>query len=65
MTQSDILRAFQTLPSKQRLALAKKIHQQMADELFDDLDKSLPDIEISEKEIMKEVKAVRNDKQKN
>jgi hypothetical protein len=64
MTQTEILKAFQTLPPKQRLMVAKKIQAEMSDELFADLDKSLPNIEMSEAEIMKEVKAVRYAKAK-
>ena len=39
--------------------VAKKIQTTMSDELFADLDMELPDIDMSESEIMKEVKAIR------
>ena len=39
--------------------VAKKIQTKMSDELFADIDMELPDIDISESEIMQEVKAVR------
>ena len=45
---------------KQRLMVAKKIQTKMSDELFADIDMELPDIDMSESEIMQEVKAVRN-----
>ena len=40
--------------------VAKKIQTKMSDELFADIDMELPDIDMSESEIMQEVKAVRN-----
>jgi hypothetical protein len=64
MTQTEIFKAFSVLPPKQRLVIAKKIQDQMSDELFADLDAYLPNIEMSDTEIMKEVKAVRNAKAK-
>ena len=60
MTQTDVWKAFQSLPPKQKLAVARKIQNQMSDELFEELDKSLPNLELSEADIMNEVKAVRN-----
>jgi hypothetical protein len=38
--------------------VAKKIQTKMSDELFADLDMELPDIDMSQSEIMKEVNAV-------
>jgi hypothetical protein len=60
MTQIEVLKGFESLSQKQRLMVAKKIQIKMSDELFADLDMELPDIDMSESEIMKEVKAVRN-----
>jgi hypothetical protein len=60
MTQIEVLKGFESLSQKQRLMVAKKIQTKMSDELFADLDMELPDIDMSESEIMKEVKAVRN-----
>ena len=59
MTQIEVLKIFESLSPKQRLMVAKKIQSTMSDELFADLDMELPDIDMSESEIMKEVKAVR------
>ena len=59
MTQIEVLEGFESLSSKQRLMVAKKIQTTMSDELFADLDMELPDIDMSESEIMKDVKAVR------
>ncbi len=59
MTQIEVLKGFESLSPKQRLMVAKKIQTTMSDELFADLDMELPDIDMSESEIMKEVKAVR------
>ena len=60
MTQIEVLKGFESLSPKQRLMVAKKIQTTMSDELFADLDMELPDIDMSESEIMKEIKAVRN-----
>ena len=59
MTQIEVLKGFESLSQKQRLMVAKKIQTKMSDELFADLDMELPDIDMSESEIMKEVKAIR------
>ncbi len=59
MTQIEVLNGFESLSPKQRLMVAKKIQTKMSDELFADLDMELPDIDMSESKIMKEVKAVR------
>jgi hypothetical protein len=60
MTQIEVLKGFESLSPKQRLMVAKKIQTKMSDELFADFDMELPDLDMSEFEIMKEVKAVRN-----
>ncbi len=59
MTQIEVLNGFESLSPKQRLMVAKKVQTKMSDELFADLDMELPDIDMSESKIMKEVKAVR------
>ncbi|MCP1385847.1 MULTISPECIES: hypothetical protein [Runella] len=64
MTQTEFIRTFNAFPTKDRLAIAKKIQLQMADELFDELDAELPDVEISMSEIQKEIKAFRNAQKK-
>jgi hypothetical protein len=64
MSQREVIQAFNSLPPAQRLATAKKIQLQMADELFEDLDAELPDVELSTQEIQKEIKAYRNVKKK-
>ena len=60
MTQIEVLKGFESLSPKQRLMVAKKIQTKMSDELFADIDMELPDIDMSEGEIMQEVKTVRN-----
>ena len=59
MAQIEVLKGFESLSPKQRLMVAKKIQTKMSDELFADINMELPDIDMSESEIMKEVKAVR------
>lgn len=64
MSQREVIQAFNTLPPKQRFAIAKKLQLQMADELFEDLDAELPDVPLSTQEIQKEIKVYRNAKEK-
>ncbi|GAB4028858.1 hypothetical protein [Spirosoma koreense] len=64
MSQHEVIQAFNALPPKQRLAIAKKIQLQMADELFDDLDAELPNVSISTQEIQQEIIAYRNAQKK-
>lgn len=64
MSQREVIQAFNSLPPKQRLAIAKKIQLQMADELFDDLDAELPDVELSTQDIQKEIKGYRDAQKK-
>lgn len=54
----EVLKDFESLSTKQRLMVVKKIQTKMPDQLFADLDMELSDIDMSESEIMKEVKAV-------
>lgn len=65
MTANELIREYQSLPLAQRLQVAKVIDEDMADRLFEELDQLLPDVGMSEEEIMKEVKAVRNARTKN
>lgn len=60
MTQIEVLKGFESLSPKQRLMVAKKIQTKMSDELFANIDMELPNIDMSEGEIMQEVKTVRN-----
>ena len=62
MTQVEFIQTFNAFSAKERLAIAKKIQLQMADELFEELDADLPDLDISTAEIQKEIKALRNAK---
>jgi hypothetical protein len=59
MNSGQILQSFHDLPVDQKLAVARQIQDEMADLLFDELDQFLPDIAMSENEIMDEVLAVR------
>ena len=64
MTQVEFINTFSTFPMKDRVAIAKKIQLQVADELFNELNLELPDVEISTSEIQKEIKAFRNAQKK-
>lgn len=61
-TQTEILKAFEALPAKARLAVAKRIQLNVADQLFEELDAEMPDIEMSSEEIQAEINAYRNAK---
>ena len=54
-----------SFPKNQRTKIAKTLYEATFSEQWKELDKNLPDVEMSLDEIMKEVKAVRNDKKKN
>lgn len=59
MNPGQILQSFHDLPMDQKLAVARQIQDKMADLVFDELDQSLPDLPMSEEEIMQEIAAVR------
>jgi hypothetical protein len=59
MTPIELLKAFDQMPKNQQVSLAQQISDRVATELFEQLNLYLPDLEISEAEVMKEVKAVR------
>ncbi len=61
-TQREILKAFEALPVKDRLTVAKKIQLNVADELFEELDAEMPDVEMSTEEIQAEINSYRNAK---
>jgi len=61
-TQTEILKAFEALPAKARLAVAKRIQLNVADELFEELDAEMPDVGMSSEEIQAKVNAYRNAK---
>lgn len=64
MTQTDLIKAFDTLPRGQKLIVARKIQLRVADDLFEELDAELPDVQMSSDEIQKEIKAYRNAQKK-
>ncbi len=63
-TQTEILKAFEALPVKDKLAVAKRIQLNISDELFEELDAEMPDVEMSSEEIQAEINAYRNAKRK-
>ncbi len=56
---ANIVKIFKALSPKQQLTVASKINDLVFAEQWQLLDKTLPDINMSDDEIMKEVKAVR------
>ncbi|MEZ0485358.1 hypothetical protein [Fibrella aquatica] len=64
MTRTEFINTFNSFPAKDKILIVKKLQTQMADVLFDELDRELPDEEISMSLIMKEVKAYRNARKK-
>lgn len=61
-TQTEILKAFEALPAKARLAVAKRIQLNVADQLFEELDAEMPDVGMSSEEIQAEINVYRNAK---
>lgn len=64
ITQSEVIKAFDTLPKGQKLSVAREIQRRVADELFEELDAELPDIDISTADIQAEIKAHRDARKK-
>ena len=59
MTLSKFLLLFKQFSRSEQLIIAKKINELTFEEQWTTIDKELPDAEMSEEEIMYEVKAVR------
>ncbi|HYV90498.1 MAG TPA: hypothetical protein VE978_01890 [Chitinophagales bacterium] len=55
----NYLSQFRKFSRKQQLDIAKRINKETFEEQWKKLDQQLPDIDISEEEIMSEVRAVR------
>ena len=64
MTQTELMKAFDTLPKGQKLIVARKIQLRVADDLLEELDTDLPDSQISTEDIQKEINAYRNARKK-
>lgn len=64
MTRTEFIQTFESFPARDKLLIARQIQTQMADTLFDQLDRELPDEEISMTEIVNEVNAYRNARKK-
>ncbi|WP_041257302.1 hypothetical protein [Fibrella aestuarina] len=60
MTRTEFIKAFDAFPKREQVLIAKKIQAKMADELFEELDRELPDVAISMTDIASEVKAHRH-----
>ncbi len=65
ITVPDYLTIFEKFSPSEKLKIAEKINQQTFSERWKMLDAELPDVEISDQEIMDEVRAVRYDKKAN
>ena len=61
----NYLSQFRKFSRKQQLDIAKRINKETFEEQWKKLDQQLPDIDISEEEIMSEVRAVRYGSKKN
>ena len=62
MTQVEFIKTFNRFPIKAKLSIAKKNQLQVIDEMFEDIDKKLPNVEMSSDEIQNEINAYRNEK---
>jgi hypothetical protein len=60
-----IMRLFYTLSKSEQLEIAEKIDKQTFEERWLFVDAELPDVDMSEEDIMKEVRAVRYGRGKN
>lgn len=58
----EVIKAFESLPMRDRLAVARKIQLKVADQLFEKLDAELPDLQMSTEEIQEEINASRREK---
>jgi hypothetical protein len=65
VTVSRFMDYFYQFPEKQRLNIAAEINMATFAQRWSELDKSLPDLKVSEEEIMKQVKAIRNGRKEN
>ena len=61
MTQTEVIKAFEALPVRARLAVARKLRTKVLDDLFEELDAEMPDVEMTTEEIQQEIKAYRNE----
>ncbi len=57
--KTEFFRIFRSIPKVQQIEIAKKINIDLFDELWASMDKELPNVELSEVDILNEVKAVR------
>lgn len=64
ISTEEFIELFNSFPKTQRAKLAKTLYEATFNEQWKELDKKLPDVEMSAEEIMKEVKAVRYAKKK-
>ncbi len=55
----QVIQLFNTLSTTEQLEVAEKISEQTFEKRWQLLDSELPDVEISEEDIMNEVRAVR------
>ena len=59
LSLKDFLARLNKLTKTEQLKIAKKINEKTIEQLWLSLDFNMPDIEMLEEEIMKEIKAVR------
>lgn len=57
--KTEFFKMFRSIPKVQQIEIAKKINIDLFDELWASMDKELPNVELSEVDILNEVKAVR------
>ncbi|MFP4470006.1 MAG: hypothetical protein ACLFPE_04950 [Bacteroidales bacterium] len=59
ISRAEYLRVFRQFPKKKKLKIAEDINKEIFDEVWEELDASLPDVSDADNIIMREVSAVR------
>jgi hypothetical protein len=64
LTKSDFIRLFKDFSKKDRIAIVREINEEFFNDLWTELDRTLPSLNISESDVRDEIKAVRYDSRK-
>lgn len=59
ISRAEYLRVFRQFSKKKKLEIAEEINKEIFDEMWEELNASLPDVQDADKIIMREVSAVR------
>lgn len=59
ISQTEFLALFEAFPKTQQTKIVRLLNDKLFTDQFESLDRELPDVDLSEEEIMKEIRAVR------